>query len=37
VEPFVEANRLARGELDAEAWRQRCTDLGIRDLPLTAG
>jgi len=37
MEPFVEANRLARGELDAEAWRRRCSDLGIRDLPFTAG
>ena len=37
MEPFVEANRLALGELDAEAWRRRCSDLGIRDLALTAG
>ena len=37
MEPFVEANRLARGELDAEAWRQRCSDLGIRDLALISG
>ncbi|HSS60846.1 MAG TPA: M48 family metallopeptidase [Candidatus Limnocylindrales bacterium] len=34
VEPFVEADRLARGETPAEVWRQRCSDLGIRDLNL---
>jgi Zn-dependent protease with chaperone function len=37
IEPFVEANRLARGETDAAAWQQRCADLGIKDLPLAPG
>ena len=35
LEPFVEVNRLARGEVDMPAWQQRCTDLGIRDYSLT--
>lgn len=34
LEPFVEANRLARGEQDADTWQRRCWDLGIRDLSL---
>jgi heat shock protein HtpX len=34
LEPFVEVNRLARGELDADAWQRKCWDLGIRDLSL---
>jgi hypothetical protein len=36
VEPFVEANRIARGETDAAAWRRRCSELGIQDLALSA-
>src|SRR5438445_438019 len=35
LKPFVEVNRLARGEVDMPAWQQRCTDLGIRDYSLT--
>jgi Zn-dependent protease with chaperone function len=35
LEPFIEVNRLASKEVAAEAWRQRCADLGIRDLALT--
>ncbi len=35
LEPFVEVNRLARGEQDAETWQRRCWDLGIRDLSLS--
>ena len=35
VEPFVEVNRLAVGEVDMAAWQQRCSDLGIRDFALT--
>ncbi len=34
IEPFLEVNRMARGEVDAPAWQQRCVELGIRDLPL---
>ena len=34
VEPFVEVNRLAAGEVDMAAWQQRCVDLGIRDFSL---
>ncbi|MEA2656503.1 MAG: hypothetical protein QOI23_1868 [Chloroflexota bacterium] len=34
LEPFAEVNRLARGELDADAWQRRCWELGIRDLGL---
>ncbi len=34
VEPFVEVNRLSRGEVDTPAWQQSCSDLGIRDVPL---
>jgi hypothetical protein len=32
LEPFAEVNRLARGEVDVDAWQRRCWDLGIRDL-----
>ena len=34
IEPFVEVNKLARGEEDADAWQRRCWALGIRDLSL---
>jgi heat shock protein HtpX len=34
LEPFAEVNRLARGELDVDAWQRRCWELGIRDLGL---
>ena len=34
LEPFEEADRLARGEIDPETWQRRCWDLGIRDLSL---
>jgi Zn-dependent protease with chaperone function len=34
VEPFVEVDRLTRGEVDLETWQRRCWDLGIRDLSL---
>ncbi|HEV2033140.1 MAG TPA: M48 family metallopeptidase [Candidatus Dormibacteraeota bacterium] len=34
MEPFVEVNRLARGEEDADTWQRRCWDLGIRDLSM---
>ncbi len=34
IEPFLEVNRMARGEVDPPAWQQRCVELGIRDLPL---
>ena len=34
IEPFVEVNRMARGDLDAAAWQERCSRLGIRDLAL---
>lgn len=34
IEPFLEVNRMARGEVDAPAWQQRCVELGIRDVPL---
>jgi heat shock protein HtpX len=34
LEPFAEVNRLARGEVDADAWQRRCWALGIRDLGL---
>ena len=34
LEPFIEVNRLARGEVDADTWQRRCWDLGIRDLSL---
>jgi hypothetical protein len=27
-------NELAAGQLDAEAWQQRCAELGIAGLPL---
>jgi heat shock protein HtpX len=36
LEPFVEVNRLARGEVDADTWQRRCWELGIRDLGLAA-
>ena len=34
LEPFAEVNRLARGEVDADAWQRRCWELGIRDFGL---
>jgi heat shock protein HtpX len=34
LEPFIEVERLARGEEDADAWQRRCWELGIRDLSL---
>lgn len=34
LEPFIEVERLARGEEDADAWQRRCWELGIRDLGL---
>jgi heat shock protein HtpX len=34
LEPFNEVDRLARADLGAEAWQQRCWALGIRDLSL---
>jgi heat shock protein HtpX len=34
IEPFVEVNKLASGEVDADTWQRRCWDLGIRDLGL---
>jgi heat shock protein HtpX len=34
LEPFNEVDRLAREGVSAEAWQQRCWDLGIRDLSL---
>jgi hypothetical protein len=34
LEPFVEINKLARGETDVDTWQRRCWDLGIRDLGL---
>jgi hypothetical protein len=34
VEPFSEVDRMARGEVDAATWQQRCAQLGIGDLPL---
>jgi heat shock protein HtpX len=34
LQPFDEADRLARGEIDTETWQRRCWDLGIRDLSL---
>jgi hypothetical protein len=34
LEPFEEADRLARGEIDPETWQRRCWELGIRDLSL---
>lgn len=34
VEPFLEVDRLARGEVGVEEWQRRCWDLGIRDLSL---
>jgi len=34
LQPFEEADRLARGEVDTETWQRRCWDLGIRDLSL---
>lgn len=34
LEPFNEVDRLARGDLGAEAWQQRCWDLGIREVSL---
>ena len=35
LEPFLEVNRLARGEVDQVAWQRRCVELGIRDLSLS--
>jgi hypothetical protein len=35
VEPFLEVDRLARGEVDPLAWQRRCIELGIRDLSLS--
>jgi heat shock protein HtpX len=37
IQPFDEADRLARGEIDVETWQRRCWDLGIRDLSLAPG
>ena len=37
LEPFVETNRVARGETDAAAWRGRCSELGIGDFSLAPG
>jgi len=37
MEPFAEVGRIAVGEVDAQAWQQRCWDLGIRDLSLAPG
>jgi hypothetical protein len=37
LEPFSEAGRLARGEVDAESWQRRCAELGVRDLSLSPG
>jgi Zn-dependent protease with chaperone function len=34
VEPFVEVNRMARGEVETAAWQQRCTELGTSDFSL---
>jgi heat shock protein HtpX len=34
VEPFGEVERLGSGELTAEKWRERCSELGIADLRL---
>jgi hypothetical protein len=34
LEPFVEVNKLASGEVDVDTWQRRCWDLGIRDLSL---
>ena len=36
IEPFVEVNRLARGEVDTDEWRKRCAELGIAELKLWA-
>jgi hypothetical protein len=37
LEPFIEVNRMARGEVETAAWQQRCSDLGIGDYPLKPG
>jgi len=34
LEPFVEVNKMVKGEMDADTWQRRCWDLGIRDLGL---
>jgi heat shock protein HtpX len=34
LQPFDEADRLARGEVDTDTWQRRCWELGIRDLSL---
>ena len=34
IAPWEVLGRLARGELSADAWRRRCTDLGIAGLDL---
>jgi hypothetical protein len=34
IEPFGEVGRMEPGKVDVAAWQQRCSDLGIRDLPL---
>jgi heat shock protein HtpX len=36
IEPFREVERLDSGELEAEEWRRRCTQLGIAELRLAA-
>ena len=34
IEPFGDIERLGKGELAAEEWRKRCSELGIADLRL---
>ena len=36
IEPFAEIERLGSGELSADEWRNRCTELGIAELRLGA-
>ena len=35
LEPWLEIDRLTSGATDAETWRRRCDELGIRDLSLS--
>ena len=35
MEPWIEVDKLANGATDVDTWRQRCDELGIRDLSLS--
>ncbi len=37
LEPFAVVNQLVRGELDGDAWRRQCAEMGISELSLASG